>query len=923
VVPEAHPAWGRPKLRGRRAECAAVDRLLEAARTGQSGVLVVRGEAGIGKSALLAYALDVGSEFRVARALGVESEMELAFAGLHQLCAPFLNGLERLPAPQRGALETVFGLSSGLPPDPFFVGLAVLGLLSDSALEKPLLCVVDDAQWLDQSSEQVLAFVARRLGADSIAVLFGMRFAGERDVLSGLPELVLEGLSTTDARELLASAVPVPLDARVADRIVAETRGNPLALVELPRSLSPADLAGGFELTSTGPLSARIEDSFRQRFEALPVDARLLLVLAAAEPVGDPTLLWRAAAQLGIPRQAAATAEAANLLEVGTRVTFRHPLLRSVTYGSASGEERRRVHGALAEVTDPDVDPDRRAWHAANSASGPDEDVAAELARSAGRAQGRGGVAAAAAFLEHAARLTPNARPRAARHLAAAQAKQQAGALDSALALVALAETGPLNETERANAEWLRAHVTFIQGRRTEALPLLLAAAKRLQPVDSGLARDAFVEAFLAVRYSGGAEEGREVALQLAEIYPIEALSRSPRGRDLLLAGWALLFTKGFPSGIDLLRRAMSALLTEPISEYAEVPGLWESTADIARSLWDDGSLHALASRWVQLARSAGALPALADALWIAADTHLQEGDLTAAAVLIDEADALTEAIGVAPLPWASATKLMLATCRGDERTASALIDAALREAVQRREESEISCWVEYTEAVLYNGLGRYAEAMAAAERSCEHHARGGFGWALAEYVEAAARSGEQRRATEILNRLTERTQVGGTDWALGVEARSRALLSDGTAAEELYREAIERLDRTRIRIQLARGHLVYGEWLRRERRRVEAREQLRAAYEMFDSMGAKGFADRASRELLATGEKTRARRVETRDELTAQEGQIARLAREGLSNPEIGARLFISPRTVEYHLHKVFAKLGIRSRSQLNVALE
>jgi DNA-binding CsgD family transcriptional regulator len=904
-------------LRGRRNETVELDRLLETLQAGRSAVLVLRGEAGIGKSALLKYTGGRADGCRVLSAVGVESEMELPFAGLHQLCAPLLDRLERLPPPQHEALGTAFGLTSGARPDRFLVGLALLSLLSDAAEEEPLLCLIDDAQWLDQSSAQVLAFVARRLKAESIVLVFAERDPPEPDALAGLPELPLEGLSDTDAGDLLGSVVSGPLDERVAERIVAETHGNPLALLELPRGLSPAELAGGFGLPAALPLSARIEESFRQRVERLPAESQRLLVVAAAEPIGDPTLLWQAAGSLSLGADAAGPAEAAGLLTLDPRVTFRHPLLRSAIYRAASAEERRRAHNALASATDPELDPDRRAWHRAQATIAPDEDVAAELERSADRATARGGLAAAAAFLERAAALTPNPANRARRELTAAQAMHEAGAPAAALRLLATAEEGPLDELQRARLERLRAQLAFASRRGSNAPPLLLRAAQRLESLDAGLARETYLEALAAAIFSGRLSSGAGV-LEVAEAArSAPRAPEPPRTIDLLLDGLATRFTDGFAAGVPALRRALEAVSEDDGHTEDEIRWLWLSCR-IAPDLWEDQTWHELATRQLGLARDAGALTVLPLAATYRAGVHVHAGEFAAAAALVEEADAITEATGNAPLGY---TSLVLAAWRGQEAQALELIEASREDATERGEGRAITL-AEYATAVLDNGLGRYQGALAAAKRASEHDDLGLYGWALIELVEAAARSRDPELAADALERLSKRTGLSGTDWALGIEARSRALLEKGRGAEDLYLEATERLGRCRIKVHLARAQLLYGEWLRRENRRIDARETLRTAYEMFSTMGAEAFAERAARELLATGERARKRTADTRGQLTAQETQIAELAREGHSNPEIGAQLFISPRTVEYHLHKVFTKLEIGSRNELQRVL-
>ncbi len=904
-------------LRGRRSESRTLDRLLNDARKGRSGVMVVRGEAGVGKTALLDYLIERADGFRIVHAVGIESEMELAYAGLHQLCAPLLEGLEDLPVPQRDALSTAFGISAGEPPDRFLVGLAALSLVSEVAEGKPLLCVVDDAQWLDRVSAQTLAFVARRLLAERMVLAFGVREPSGEQELAGLPELVVTGLGDSDARSLLDSVISGPVDQRVRDRIVAETRGNPLALLELPRGLSPAELAFGFGLTDTMPIAGRIEEGFLRRLEPLPVETRRVLLTAAAEPGGDDALLWRAVSRLGIGQEAAAAAEATGLIELGARVRFRHPLVRSAAYRSASLLDRQDVHRALAEVTDPDLDPDRRAWHRAHAAVGPDEGVAAELERSADRAQARGGMAASAAFLEEAVRLTLDPARRAERALAAAQAKYDAGSPEAALTLSAMAQAGPFDELRRARVDLLRAQIVFATRRGSDAPPLLLKAGRQLEPLDIGLARETYLEAFTAAVIVGRLSDGADAVEVAKAALAAPAPSAPARAPDLLLDGLALLVTEGRTTATPILKQAVGAFRNGDLSTRERLRWLWLA-GRVAQDLWDDESWEVLCTQHVRLARQTGALAVLPIALRSRIFQHGLWGEVDEGAALTGEAETVSAAIGTQLAAYGT---VALAALRG-RATDTAELTAATLDDVESRGEGMGVGISHFTAAMLYNGLGRYAEAMAEAELACEHEDLGVISWALTELIEAAARCGRDEVATDALERLSLTAQAGGTDWALGVQARSRALVSEDDAADALYREAIDRLRRTRVRVELARSHLVYGEWLRRERRRVEAREQLRTAYEMLSEMGVEAFAERARRELAATGETARKRTDETRDELTAQEAQIARLARDGLSNPEIGAELFISPRTVKYHLRKVFTKLAISSRQELGRAL-
>ncbi|MGS2617134.1 ATP-binding protein [Micromonospora sp. LZ34] len=910
----------RVELRGRGPELAALERVLATARSGNSAVLVLRGEAGIGKTALLEYAASRAVGFRTAGVAGIESEMGLPFAGLHQLCAPMLGQLHELPGPQRDALSVAFGLREGEAPNRFLVGLAVLTLLACAAEDRPLACLVDDAQWLDDGSMQVLAFVARRLMAESVALVFAVRKPDDDRELAGLPELIVEGLSEPDARALLASAVRAPLDPLVRDRIVAEAHGNPMALLHLPQALAPAELAGGYGLPGRHALASHVESACYQQFRSLPPDSQRLLVTAAAEPTGDGGLLWRAAGLQEIPVDAAVPAESAGLVEFGARVRFRHPLVRSAVYRRTPPPDRRSAHRALAQATDPHRDPDRRAWHRAQAATGPDENIAVDLERSADRAQGRGGAAAAASFLRRAAELTPDPARRVARALAAAELDIDAGGTEQADSLLAAAEAGPLDDLQRARLERLRARLVFSQLRCANAPRLLLDAAHRLAPLDGALARDTLLEAVGAAIFAGRLSEGagqREVA-EAVRAGP--SPPTPPRTVDVLLDSMAGLIIDRCASTVDALRRALDIVRQEQRSGATDADRRWLWLAfrvipePLAPEMWDDDAWHEMASAAVRIARETGALSVLPMALTYKAGFHVHAGEFDTAAVLIDEATAISEAAGGVPMMY---TSLVLSAWRAQEPQARDLIQTTIDE-VGARGEGRVLSLADYATAVLYNGLGRYDTALAAATRACQYEDLGFFGWALAELIEAAARSGQPAAAVAALDKLTERTRAGGTEWALGVEACSRALLSDDQEADALYREAIEHLGRCRIVVQLARARLLYGEWLRRHHRRQESRTQLRTAYEAFSRLGADGFAERARRELLATGETVRKRTAGTLTELTSQEAQIARLARDGHTNSEIAAQLFISPRTVEWHLGKVFTKLGVSSRRQL-----
>lgn len=905
----------RTELIGRRDECDVLDELLARARAGQSGVVVVRGEAGIGKTELLNHLLDRATGCRVVRAAGVQSEMELSYAGLHQLCAPLLSHLDDLPEPQRNALRTAFGMQAGDPPDRFLVSLATLSLLAGAGGEQPLLCLVDDAQWLDRVSAQTLEFVARRLLAESVLLVLAVRESGPREILPDLPELAVLGLNEVESRRLLDSVVTGPLDQRVRDRIVAETRGNPLALLELPRGLSAVEMAGGFGGPEARPLSSQIESGFLRRIQSLPAETQRLLLIAAIEPIGDVALLRQAAERLGITVDTAVThAEASGLLTLGTWVRFRHPLVRSAVYRAVGFEEQRRVHRALADSIDGGLHPERRVWHLASATVGPDEAVAAELEGSAERAHARGGIAAAAAFLHRATELTPDPVRRGARALAAAQAKYQAGAFDSARELVDAAELSNLDEVGVGQTTLLRGQIMSAAKSASAGLPLLLEAAKRLQPYDSELAgqtyRDAIYAAFTAGRLATGGV--RDVA---------EAVLSAPghigttRREGLLLTGLARAITEGYSLGAPVLLEAVAAFRTDDLSREDGL-GWLPLVCRTAHNIWDFAAWSELSARLVDLARSNGALAVLPSALLLRLSNRVFAGDLRGAASLAVEANAIGEATGSSFFAHYGA--LVVEPFKGREAATRKAIETVTNDRLLQAE-GKVTTATQWAAAVLYNGLGRYEEAYASAERGCENPQELGLSLqSRVELVEAAVRLGRTNRAAESVRMLEEMARVSGTPWALGVCAATRALVSEGQTADGLHREAIERLDEAETRMDSARARLRYGEWLRGERRRAEARAQLSEAHAMLGEAGAEAFAERARRELQSAGVKVRKQSSVSEAVLTEKEVEIARLAGAGLTNPEIGARLFLSPHTVEWHLRKVFAKLGISSRKEI-----
>ena len=900
------------RLVGRKRERDVLNRLLASARGGHAAVLVLHGQPGVGKTALLESTIEAAQGFRVSRTSGVEAEMELPFAALQRLCTSFIEHAERLPKPQREALGVAFGMHAGPAPNPFLVGLAVLGLLAESAADRPLLAIIDDAQWLDGASARALVFVARRLEAEMVALVFATRDPG--DALARLPELRVENLGHRDARTLLESVFPAPMDERVLDRIVHETGGNPLALLELPHGLTPTQLAGGFGLPAGVPLSDSIEESFTRRITKLPHDARRLLLVAATDPVGDPALVLHAAERLGIPNTTVGVVESEGLLSFGPEVVFRHPLVRSAVYRAAGLKDRQDAHRALAEATDPDIDPDRRAWHRAQATAAPDEEVAVELERSAARAQARGGLAAAGAFLERAAALTPEPTRRARRALAAAQTKVQAGALEDGLDLLASAESGVLSDLELARVNLLRGQITFVATHGRDAPPLLLDAARQLSTLDPALARETYLDALSAALFAGRLAVPGGSALEIARAArATPAPTRGPRGSDLALDALVTLLSESYEAAVPMLRQVEQAFGSDR-SATQEIRWMWLATI-AAVQLWDDAGWETLSERHIRIARKTGALGDLPLTLTQRTYLHLLAGELALAGSLVEEIQRATDTTGSDLAPYGA---VGLAAHRGREAETRNLIERT-RTAVTGRGEGIGLSVLDWASAVLYNGLGRYQEACSAALRvAARPHDLNPSLWVMAELIEAAVRAGTPELATDTHERLVSMTRASGTDWALGISARSEALLVDGSRAEDLYVEAIDRLGRTRIAVDLARAHLLYGEWLRRQRRRTEARAELGVAHALFSDFGMEAFAERARIELLATGGRTRKRTVDTLYQLTPQEAQVTRLAAEGNTNREIAAQLFISPSTVEYHLRKAFRKLDVNTRTQL-----
>jgi DNA-binding CsgD family transcriptional regulator len=907
-------------LVGRTKEVGALEDVLAAVRDGLSRVLMLRGEAGIGKTALLDWAAGMAGDMRVARVAGVESEMDHGFAGLHQLLVPLLDGLDRLPVPQRAALRSAFGLAAGPPPDQFLVGLATLALITDAAASRPVLCVVDDAQWLDQASAEVLGFAVRRLLADRVGMLFAVQGREERAaVFNGLPELPVGGLAERAAHELLAAAAGGPVDSRVSERIVAETAGNPLGLVEFGGELTAEERSGAVPLTGALRFGGRLEKLYLSQVRALPADAQTLLLVLAADQLGDPAKVWRAAGRLGIGPEVVELPAVERLVTGVPSLQFRHPLMRSIVYHGAPSMARLRVHQALAAVSDPVRDPDRRAWHLAQAMSGPHEEVAGELERSASRARSRGGWTSSAAFLERSAELTQDAARRARRLVAAADARLMAGETAAARALLDRAAPDVLDPVVSAQARRLEGNILFTAGESAAATSVLLEAARMVAPYDARLARDTLLDAF-AAQLSSRRAAGTAEVLQALQAVPRVTESQASTG-DLLLDGFAAVAERRFAAGAGLLRQAVAAVMGgEPMPDDA--PQRFLAFRLAATELYDDAAWRELAGQWVARAHDRGAVAAMVIGLGFQSLSQLAEGHFAAAEATIAEARNAAEAMGNPTYLSGMATmELEVLAWRGDQATARPLGARLLRTATDQGHGHRMQR-MHRALAVLELGLGNFQEVL-------QHALAAAAGEPVLSYrsspdvlIEGTIRCGDRTAAAAALEAVAPWWQACDTPWSLGLLARCQALLADDGHAEDGYRLSIEHLRQCQVTPELARSHLLYGEWLRRQRRRRGAREQLRTAYELFGALGMEAFAHRAQAELRAAGEHADARRAWTPDTLTPQEAQIARLAAEGATNQEIAAQLFVSASTVDYHLRKVFRKLGVTSRAQLPHAL-
>ncbi|MET0454817.1 MAG: AAA family ATPase [Mycobacterium sp.] len=917
----ADPGHNREVLVGRAEECAMLEDLAAGVRDGFSGSLVLIGEPGVGKTRLLQYVMASAVGVTALWISGAQSEQRLGFAALHRLLLPYLDRLDRLSGPHRHALQVTFGLEEGPTPDRFLVNLGALALLSEVATENPIVCLVDDAQWLDPESLAVLGFVARRLRADPIGLVFSARaHAGDLTAVAGLPTRHIGPLDPPSAQALLHDAVPGVLDPRVATRVISETGGNPLAMLAMVAELTADQLARRFPLPPRLPVGRRVEEHFLAQVATLSPDARTFLLIAAASSDDEPTATWRAAQLLGAAAEAANSVVEQGVVSLEPRITFRHALIRSAVYDGATLDERRRVHTALADVADHDGHGDQAAWHRACAATTPEETIAAELEASAGRAQRRGGYAMQAAFLARAAELSPESKGRALRYLAAAQAHLAAGDGPLAEAVLDLATPALYDAGLHVSVQRLRASIAVFFSRHEAAPAMLLDAASRVEVTDVPLRRQILFEAMQA----------SVVARQYAVDSTLEEVARAvlaasrdpqhpPNGKDLLLDGYATRIVGEYADAVPQLRSAVASMFTDEDAAHADIPSTilgWFAADDV----WDEKGRRAMFERARVIERRQGALGAMRITLAGLSVSQAWAGQLTEAENSYEEAAEISALIGVPP-PATTGVLLEVRAWQGRESESRAVASLTAKWGRERGARIlEVFALMGLT--VLEIGLGRYPEALHWGLQILEDDPPGFGNRILPEVVEAGVRGGDRVAAQTALTRLHERATVSSTPWALGVLARSMALMADDADAEPYYLDAIEHLAATALRTELARSHLLYGEWLRRRKRRRDAQVHLRAAQDMFTEMGASAFAARARAERRASG-------TASQDDslwgnpfgLTPQEVQVARHAGAGATNAEIASRLFITKSTVEYHLSKVFRKLGVTSRRQLLAA--
>jgi DNA-binding CsgD family transcriptional regulator len=905
-------SWRRPErpLVDRGAERAAIDELQSVVRRGLSGVLVLRGGPGVGKTALASYAIESASGFQVSTITGVESEINLEYGATQQLLVPFLPLIGDLPWPQRQAIEVTFGLEAGPAPEFLLVGLACLTLLSRSAADQPVLCVVDDAHWIDGESARVLGFVSRRLGADRVGIILTVDGSPGSAAFEQLPSIKIGGLPRGPAADLLRSVAGTPLDPQTVDRVLADTKRNPLALVEAGSRLTAEELAEWAYAPEPIPVGRRLKDRYLRRVRRLPADAQKFLLLAAADVSGNLGLLRQAAAEAGISADAAEkAAETAGLIEVsGSSVRFWHPLIRAAVYYGAADADRRRAHHLLGLAAGSDAE--GRLWHRAAAAARRDESLAADLEAAAKRASDRGAWTSAVGLMRRSVALTPDDGRRAEREIGLAEAEVVIGRPGTARTVANEALPRVSGASGRGRAMAVDGLALFAQGSYAESADVLVGATAALAE-DPAKAAEALLAALRAALWAGPAET-RKIATMPA---PRGAASNAT---GLLLAGYEARFTRGYNAAAAPLRAALRALRPNDLAAESALKGFGLG-AIAAGSLWDDQALFGIVDRRLRLSRRLGGLTELLFALDFAGMTDLLTGRLDMAADHWEEIGELVDACQMSGAPHlAGRGEALVASFRASTAQSAAAGQAQIREDTapdQRYGSANLGrCIV----AIADLSVGRLDAAFETALDVVADDLPFSAEMALPELIEAAVRSGRRDAAARAFTALADRASTAGTPWALGVRARCQALLDDTDSAEDAYAEAISQLERSRAALDLARAHLLYGQWLRRARRRVDARHQLRTAHAMFQQIGTGGFARQAAGELRASGERARSRTPETELDLTPQEARVAALAADGAKNSEIAAQLFVTPGTVEYHLGKVFRKLGITSRAQL-----
>lgn len=903
-------------MHGRADELTVIDRLLAGAYDQASGALVVRGEPGIGKTTLLAYAADAAADWRVLRGSGVETEVDLPYAGLHLLLRPALDRLGALPEPQRNALQRVFGLAPAPgqePADRLLVGVAVLSLLSELAEDGPLLCLVDDAHWLDPASAQALVFAARRLGTEGVVMVFAARDTESVFTSSELPELRLSGLDPSAAAALLDERVH-DLAPELRRRMLAEAGGNPLAITELPAAVANLRASDVRTLPATLPLTDRLREAFAGRIRSMPDATRMLLVVAAAHDTGELDVVLRAGARLGAAPGDLEPAERSGLVRADlAAVTFRHPLVRAAVYESAPHRYRVDAHAALAATLDGPHDAERRAWHRAATATDPDEDIAAELERSAEAAAARSGYAAAVSAHERAAHLTPPGERRARRLALAAEAALNGGDLQAATDLADRAAAQTTDLVLRSRLAGAQGTAAFYRGSLPEARRLLVNAASMVAADDPRRAADLLLDA-VHVGWYLGAQPVTDAAERLAALPlpPDDPLSHVVR-----LLVWCVRDAVDSPSPDSL-----TAVVTRARDTGYGGPDRLILAATALQATGQDAEAHRVATRMLRNHRERGWLGQLPPVLSCMARSQLFHGQHLAARDAAEEGVRIAQAAGHDTLATdLSGVLAVLAAFRGDADACRAHSDDA-RAAPGPDLLAPGLAWAHWADGLLHLGSGRWERAFShldALSRSpARHHLPGRR--SIPDRIEAATRLGRTAHIVDALTQLTEWADRVRQPWLDAVVLRCRAMLARDSDADDLYRAAIQRHEPDNRGFERARTHLLYGEWLRRSRRKADARTHLRAALDVFEPLGAVPWAARARGELSAAGGAIAPSAPGDTTVLTPQEQAVTRLAAQGLSNRDIAAQLFLSPRTVANHLYKAFPKLGIATRTDLPV---